>query len=113
MLAFHGTSQAGAAAKIASARQAAAGRDLGFWINLNMIAGSTDQQARRHLEDLEQAIRRLQDFRLEHRSDIRSIREDRFAHLGPAESQRVRQFLGALYVRWLRRGFQPFGPSDE
>lgn len=33
--------------------------------------------------------------------------------LGPAESQRVRQFLGALYVRWLRRGFQPFGPSDE
>ena len=28
--------------------------------------------------------------------------------LSPAESQQVRQFLGALYVRWLRRGFDAF-----
>jgi hypothetical protein len=33
--------------------------------------------------------------------------------LPPAESQRVRQFLGALYVRWLRRGFQRFAPGGD
>lgn len=33
--------------------------------------------------------------------------------LSPAESQQVRQFLGALYVRWLRRGFDPFGPAEK
>ena len=46
VLAFHGISRAEAAAKIAQARQAAAGRDLGFWINLNMVVGETDDQAR-------------------------------------------------------------------
>ena len=85
VLAFHGISRAEAAAKIAQARQAAAGRDLGFWINLNMVVGETDDQARRHVRDLEQAIRRLQEFRSGHRGGIRSIREDRFADLGPAE----------------------------
>ncbi len=82
VLAFHGTSRATAAAKIAEAREAAAaeGRNPGFWVNLNMLAGETDEAARQHLRDLETSIRRLQ----EHRSGgqaprVRSIREDRFA----------------------------------
>jgi alkanesulfonate monooxygenase len=88
VLAFHGTSRADAAAKIAAARAAAAlaGRDPGYWINLNMLVGETDALAREHLRDLEQSIRRLQ----EHRAGgpqpgIRSIREDRFADASPAE----------------------------
>ncbi len=43
--------------------------------------------ARRHLRDLEQAIRRLQEFRSGRRSGIRSIREDRFADHDPAAGQ--------------------------
>ncbi len=87
VLAFHGTSRAKAAAKIAQARQAAPGRDLRFWVNLNMIAGETDEQARQHVRDLEQAIRRLQDFRSGQRGGIRSIREDRFSDFGAADGQ--------------------------
>jgi alkanesulfonate monooxygenase len=90
VLAFHGTSRAKAAENIVQARAAtaAAGRDPGFWINLNMLAGETDEQARQHLRDLEQSIRRLQDFRSRgDHAPVRSIREDRFADLalaGPA-----------------------------
>jgi alkanesulfonate monooxygenase len=86
VLAFHGTSRATAAAKISEARSAAAaaGRNPGFWINLNMLAGETDDAARRHLRDLEQSIRRLQEFRAGgERPAIRSIREDRFADVDP------------------------------
>jgi alkanesulfonate monooxygenase len=95
VLAFHGTSRAKAAEKIAQARAAtaAAGRHPGFWINLNMLAGETDEQARLHLRDLEQSIRRLQEFRSRgERPAIRSIREDRFAELslaGPGEAGRL------------------------
>jgi alkanesulfonate monooxygenase len=87
VLAFHGTSRAEAAEKIAQARAAtaAAGRNPGFWINLNMLAGETDEQARQHLRDLEQSIRRLQEFRSRgERAAVRSIREDRFADLSLA-----------------------------
>jgi alkanesulfonate monooxygenase len=84
VVAFHGASRAKAAEKIAQAKQAAAaaGRSQppGFWVNLNMLTGETDEAARQHLHDLEASIRHLQ----EHRSagpgsGIRSIREDRFA----------------------------------
>ena len=86
VLAFHGASRATAAAKISEARSAAAtaGRNPGFWINLNMLAGETDDAARRHLRDLEQSIRRLQEFRAGgERPAVRSIREDRFADVDP------------------------------
>jgi alkanesulfonate monooxygenase len=96
VLAFHGTSRAKAAEKVAQGRAAAAavGRSPGFWINLNMLAGETDEQARQHLRDLEQSIRRLQEFRAVsassqasgggERAAIRSIREDRFADVSQA-----------------------------
>jgi alkanesulfonate monooxygenase len=88
VLAFHGTSRADAASKITQARAAAgaAGRTPGFWINLNMLVGETDERAREHLRDLEQSIRRLQVFRSGGDGPaIRSIREDRFADLGLAD----------------------------
>ncbi len=87
VLAFHGTSRANAAEKIAQARvaTAAAGRNPGFWVNLNMLVGETDERARQHLRDLEQSIRRLQEFRSGgERAAVRSIREDRFADVSPA-----------------------------
>ncbi len=87
VLAFHGTSRANAAEKIAQARvaTAAAGRNPGFWVNLNMLVGETDEGARQHLRDLEQSIRRLQEFRSGgERAAVRSIREDRFADVSPA-----------------------------
>jgi alkanesulfonate monooxygenase SsuD/methylene tetrahydromethanopterin reductase-like flavin-dependent oxidoreductase (luciferase family) len=40
-----------------------AGRSPTFWINLNMLVGETDDAARQHLRELEQAIRRLREFR--------------------------------------------------
>jgi alkanesulfonate monooxygenase len=95
VLAFHGTSRAQAAAKISQARAAtaAAGRDPGFWVNLNMLAGETDEQARQHLRDLEQSIRRLQEFRSGGECPVvRSIREDRFADVslaGPGKADRA------------------------
>jgi len=87
VLAFHGISRAQAAEKIAEARAAAAaaGREPGYWINLNMLVGETDDQARQHLRDLEQSIRRLQEFRSGRAGPaIRSIREDRFADVSSA-----------------------------
>jgi alkanesulfonate monooxygenase len=87
VLAFHGVSRAKAAGKMAEAREAAtaAGRNPGFWVNLNMLAGETDEQARRHLRDLEASIRRLQEFRSgAEKTTVRSIREDRFADLSLA-----------------------------
>jgi alkanesulfonate monooxygenase len=71
------------------ARESTAGRDLAFWVNLNMIVGETDDEARQHVRDLEQAIRRLQEFRAGDAGDqvkVRSIREDRFADLDRPES---------------------------
>ncbi len=88
VLAFHGISRAKAAEKIAQGRAAAkaAGRSPGFWINLNMLVGETDEDARQHLRDLEQSVRRLQEFRSGgSRPAVRSIREDRFADLSPAD----------------------------
>jgi len=88
VLAFHGTSRAEAAAKISQARAATAakGRNPGFWINLNMLVGETDGHARQHLRELEESIRRLQEFRSSgERPAVRSIREDRFADLGTAK----------------------------
>jgi len=97
VLAFHGTSRAEAAAKISQARAATAaeGRNPGFWINLNMLVGETDEHARQHLRELEESIRRLQEFRSSgERPAVRSIREDRFADLGtakPGETSRAWQ----------------------
>lgn len=82
VLAFHGLSRAAAAEKISQAKTAAAsfGRDPGFWVNLNLLVGETDERAREHLHDLEAAIRRLQEFRAGGaRPRVRSIREERFA----------------------------------
>ena len=89
VLAFHGASRAKAAAKIAEAKAAAAAagrsRVPGFWVNLNLLVGETDEAARRHLRDLEQSVRRLQEFRSgEPRPGVRSIREDRFSDVDPA-----------------------------
>jgi alkanesulfonate monooxygenase len=89
VLAFHGASLAKSAAKIAEARAAAAaaGRSqaLGFWVNLNLLVGETHEAARQHLRDLEQAVRRLQEFRSGGPGPgVRSIREDRFADVDPA-----------------------------
>jgi len=90
VLAFHGTSRAKAAGKIAEAREAAAaaGRNPGFWVNLNMLAGETDEAARRHLRDLEASVRQLQEFRSgREKSTVRSIREDRFSDLSLAAGE--------------------------
>jgi alkanesulfonate monooxygenase len=88
LLAFHGASRLKAAEKIAEARPAAAaaGRNPGFWVNLNMLAGETDDQARGHLRELESSIRRLQEFRSGgEKARLRSIREKRFADAGLAD----------------------------
>ena len=90
VLAFHGVGRAKAAAKIEEARSAAAtaGRNPGFWVNLNMLAGETDETAWRHLRELEVSIRRLQEFRSgREKTTVRSIREDRFADLSLAEDE--------------------------
>jgi alkanesulfonate monooxygenase len=85
VLAFHGASLGAAAEKIAQAKAAAAARNPGFWVNLNMLVGETDEKARQHLRDLEASIRLLQAFRSGRREPtIRSIREDRFADLSLA-----------------------------
>jgi alkanesulfonate monooxygenase len=89
VLAFHGASRAKAAAKIAEAKAAAAaaGRSQapGFWVNLNLLVGETDEAARQHLRDLEKSIGRLLEFRSGGpRPGVRSIREDRFADVDPA-----------------------------
>ncbi|MGD0699251.1 MAG: LLM class flavin-dependent oxidoreductase [Trebonia sp.] len=88
VLAFHGTSRAATAGKIAQAKAVAAtaGRSPGFWVNLNMLAGETDDQARQHLAELEKSIRRLQEFRAGQTGPrVRSIREDRFADAAERE----------------------------
>jgi len=89
MLAFHGVSRAGAAEKIAQANAAAAaaGRNPGFWVNLNLLVGETDERAREHLRELEASIRRLQEFRSGGaRPQLRSIREERFTEAAGAGS---------------------------
>ncbi|MBV9796136.1 MAG: LLM class flavin-dependent oxidoreductase [Actinobacteria bacterium] len=100
VLAFHGTARAAAAAKIATARALAGERDLRFWINLNMVAGETDEAARQHVRELEQAIRTLQEFRSGGQVKVRSIREDRFADLdsgaGPWQDEALYLGLTAL-----------------
>jgi len=89
VLAFHGVSRASAAEKIGRAKAAAAlhGRQPGFWVNLNMLAGETDSQARGHLRDLEGSVRRLQGSRSgDDRPRVRSIREERFADVAGSGS---------------------------
>jgi alkanesulfonate monooxygenase SsuD/methylene tetrahydromethanopterin reductase-like flavin-dependent oxidoreductase (luciferase family) len=44
-----------------------------------MLVGETDDQARRHLRELEQAVHTLREFRAGIDQPARSIREDRFA----------------------------------
>jgi alkanesulfonate monooxygenase SsuD/methylene tetrahydromethanopterin reductase-like flavin-dependent oxidoreductase (luciferase family) len=91
VLALHGTSRAKAAEGISQARAAtaAAGRNPGLWINRNLLAGETGEQVRQHLRDLEQSIRRLQEFRPGgERAAVRSIREDRFADVSLAGTWR-------------------------
>ncbi len=42
--------------------------------------------------------------------------QNRFTHLKPAQQQRVQQFAGAVYLRWLARGFQqliPISPGEN
>ena len=75
-----------AAANVAKAKLVAGDRDPSFWINLNMILGETDEAARRHVRELEAAIRRLLEFRAGE-SALRSIREDRFAERDITEGQ--------------------------
>lgn len=72
---------------IAAARAAAGLPELGFWNNLNLLVGETDEAARRHLAELEQAVSRLQAFRRRADAPLRSIREDRFADLQAAEDR--------------------------
>ena len=87
VLAFHGVSRAAAAEKIAQAKAAAAaaGRSPGFWVNLNLLVGETDERAREHLRDLEASIRRLLEFRSGAvKPRLRSIREERFAEAATA-----------------------------
>jgi len=103
VLAFHGISRAKAAEKIAQAREAAAaaGRSPGFWVNLNMLVGENDEHARQHLRELEQSIRRLQEFRAGGPAPaVRSIREDRFADLSPARPEEASTAWedGVLYL---------------
>lgn len=40
----------------------------------------------------------------------------RFTHLRPDQQQRIQQFVGAVYLRWLARGFRqiiPLAPGDR
>jgi len=93
VVAFHAMSLAAAAEKIAAVRALSSVQERPspprFWINLNILVGETDHAAYHHLRELEQAIRRLLEFRScsSGGSGIRSIREDRFADLALAEDQ--------------------------
>jgi alkanesulfonate monooxygenase len=86
VLAFHGVTVSAAAANVAKAKLAAGDRNPSFWINLNMILGETDEAARRHLSELEAAIRRLLEFRAGGAA-LRSIREDRFSERDLTQGQ--------------------------
>ena len=86
ILAYAGLPIAAAAESVATARAAAPGRELGFWMNLNMLAGETDDRAREHLTELERAVGTLLEFRAGGSSAVRSIREDRFADVTDAEN---------------------------
>jgi alkanesulfonate monooxygenase len=79
VLAFHGVTVAEAAEKVAQVKGVAGDARPAFWINLNMILGETDDAARRHVREIEDAIRRLLEFRAGGDPGLRSIREDRFA----------------------------------
>ncbi|MGD0556451.1 MAG: LLM class flavin-dependent oxidoreductase [Streptosporangiaceae bacterium] len=79
VLAFHGVTVAEAAEKVAQVKGVAGDARPAFWINLNMILGETDDAARRHVREIEDAIRRLLEFRAGGGAGLRSIREDRFA----------------------------------
>jgi alkanesulfonate monooxygenase len=78
VLAFHGVTVNEAAGCVAKARQAAGDQNPSFWINLNVILGETDEAARRHVRELEAAIKRLLEFRAGGGA-LRSIREERFS----------------------------------
>jgi len=79
IFAYAGLPLAAAAEQVAVARAAAVDRDPGFWMNLNMLVGESDEAARQHLSELEQAVLTLKEFRSGGSSAVRSIREDRFA----------------------------------
>jgi alkanesulfonate monooxygenase len=85
VLAFHGVTVAEAAGNVEKAKLAAGDRNPSFWINLNMIVGETDEAARRHVAEIEVAIRRLLEFRTP--GVLRSIREERFAERAVTEGQ--------------------------
>jgi alkanesulfonate monooxygenase len=85
VLAFHGVTVPEAAANVEKAKLVAGDRNPSFWINLNMIVGETDEAARRHVAELEAAIRRLLAFRTP--GGLRSIREERFAERDVVEGQ--------------------------
>jgi alkanesulfonate monooxygenase len=85
VLAFHGVTVAEAAGCVEKAKLVAGDRNPSFWINLNMIVGETDEAARRHVAEIEVAIRRLLQFRTP--GGLRSIREERFSEREAAEGQ--------------------------
>jgi alkanesulfonate monooxygenase len=87
VLAFHGVTVTEAATRVAKAKVVAGDRNPSFWINLNMIVGETDDAARRHVTEIEAAVRRLQEFRSP--GILPSIREERFAERDLSESDEV------------------------
>ncbi|HTW12973.1 MAG TPA: LLM class flavin-dependent oxidoreductase, partial [Solirubrobacteraceae bacterium] len=94
ILAYAGLGLDDAAAQVQAARRAAGERELGYWMNLNMLVGESDEAARRHLAELEVAVARLKEFRGGSGATIRSIREDRFADV-EADAEQWRD--GVLY----------------
>ena len=87
VLAFHGVTVTEAASRVAKAKVVAGDRNPSYWINLNMIVGETDDAARRHVAEIEAAVRRLQEFRSP--GVVPSIREERFAERDTSESDEV------------------------
>ncbi|MGH1564889.1 LLM class flavin-dependent oxidoreductase [Mumia sp. DW29H23] len=79
VVAFRGQPLEAVGAAVAQARTIAAthGRDPGFWVNLNMVVGETDEAAWDHVRRLEDAVRTLIAYRGDGRSEVTSIREHR------------------------------------
>lgn len=104
VLATQGSSLAETAAWIERASAAAArhGRTLGYWVNLNLLVGETDDAAWEHARDLERAIERLRDYRAGGAGEpVASIRAERTARYGEVADDVVDS---ALYLGFVRRG---------
>lgn len=109
VVAAHGQSLGAAADWVERCAAAAAsyGRELRYWLNLNLLVGETDARAWEHAQALHDAIGRLRRFRgLQVAAPVASIRDARTADLTAAAPD-VAVVDGALYHGFVAGGAVP------